>query len=1208
MSEMKFTPSQQDAIDAGGGSIIVSAAAGSGKTRVLVERVIRLLTDKNNPIDADRLLIVTFTKAAAEEMRGRISSAIDELLINEPDNTALRRQQLLLMNADICTIHSFCSRIIRENFYLLDIDQDFRIASEGEKRILKMKILSEFIEEKYKEGDVHFLALCDALSTPSSDSELEKALLEVYESSISHPFPQDWLESSAAFYDPEVPLDKTPFSGILIDAARSAAEYIRFLLNNADEIVYEYLDDFQTKAATCGYNKLMYLKGFTERLELALKDNNREKISECVNSFEKQAYRKPTAKNHQVSDEVCDRLKAYFDAIDDTVNKKLCSYFEITDEEFRSSNEVLYPAVVGICEILGEFDKRYLDAKKERGVLDFSDLEHFLIKLLVKRTENGIEKTDFAKSMSERYDGIMVDEYQDTNDIQECIFRALSKDEKNLFVVGDIKQSIYRFREAVPEIFKQRRKKSMLYDKENPEFPAKIILDKNFRSREGIIDSVNFVFSTIMSESVGDVEYNDDEKLTVGSSYPETDEAETEIHILDTTPKRSENIKDDAEDSEDEEEAKQTEKEAMYIAGLIRRMVDEKKQITDSGKQRDVSYGDFAILMRYLSSNGRIYADILNSLGIPAYIDSSYSLFDCYEVNIALSMLKITDNPLQDIPMLSVLLSPVIGFTPDDLAKLRVDYTRKRLYHSIISCADDKNAEGTVLNKKCKDFLSLFMELRKYSATMNVSSVLEYFFEKTGFKAIFSAMDNGDIRIRNIKKLTGFISDYESGGRRSLTEFVRYTAFLEENGTDISVQDASPVDSVRIMTIHHSKGLEFPVCILAGLSARGNTSKDIIPCHNVLGLGLKRTDARNMIRFNTLQSRAVEYCKSREEQSEEMRVLYVAMTRAKEKLIAVISMSSRKKEPDINSDIRAIVQNVDVSEGAISHYSVENQHNFKEWLLSCAFVHPDMSELRDDIDMDVKTLPTRSRWKYVRAVSSPNVKHEKEKLDEAITDDDILKLIKERCNEKYYAEKRTEIPSKVSASAIAHSKSGYYPIGVIPPSFMREEGLTGAARGTAMHNFLQYADFNKLLSEPENEIMNVRDAGYITDEQAAAISVADVSLFIKSSIFSRIMKADKILREYQFAVYIKASDVSEEYTCDDKVVLQGAMDCIIFEPDGITILDYKTDKERNIKALGKRYEKQLVLYKKAAEQLFEVPVKSCVIYSLTLGEETEIEE
>ncbi len=1208
MSGMKFTPSQQDAIDARGGSIIVSAAAGSGKTRVLVERVIKLITDKDAPVDADRLLIVTFTKAAAEEMRGRISSAIDELLIKEPDNTALRRQQLLLMNADICTIHSFCSRIIRENFYMLDIDQDFRIASEGEKRIMKMKLLSELIEEKYKEGDKNFLALCDALSTSSSDSELEKALLEVYESSISHPFPQDWLESSAAFYDPQVPLEKTPFAGILMNAALSEIEYIRFLFDNADEIVNEYIDDFKTKAASCGYNKLMYLKDFIERAEEALKANERKKTAGCINSFEKYSYRKPTAKNRKVSDDVCERLKNYFDAIDDSVNKKLRSYFEITDEEFRASNEILYPAAVGICEILGEFDKRYLDAKKERGVLDFSDLEHFLIKLLVKRTENGIEKTDFAKSMSERYDWIMVDEYQDTNDIQECIFRALSKDEKNLFVVGDIKQSIYRFREAVPDIFKQRRKMSKLYDRNAPDFPAKIILDKNFRSREGIIDSVNFVFGTIMSESVGDVEYNDDEKLTFGASYPETDEAETEIHILDTTPKRSTDIKDSGEDSDDEEEAKQSEKEAIYIAGMIRKMIDEKKQITDSGEQRAVSYGDFAILMRYLSTSGKIYLDVLNSLGIPAYIDSSYSLFDCYEVNTALSMLKIIDNPLQDIPMLSILLSPVIGFDPDDLAKLRVDYTRKRIYHSIISCAEDKAPKDIVLNKKCKDFLSLFMELRKYSVTMNVGSVLEYFFEKTSFKAVFSAMDNGDIRVRNIKKLAGFINDYESGGRRSLTEFVRYAAFLEENGTDISVQDAMPVDSVRIMTIHHSKGLEFPVCILAGLGAKGNSSKNIIPCHNVLGLGLKRTDAGNMIRYGTLQSRAVEYCKSREEQSEEMRVLYVAMTRAKEKLIAVISISSRKKEPDINSDICAIVQNVNVSDGAISHYSVENQHSFREWLLSCAFVHPDMSGLREDIEMDTDIIPTRSRWKYVRAVSSPNVKQEKKKLDETVTDDDILELINERCNEKYHAPQRTEIPSKVSASALAHSKSGYYPIGVIPPSFMREEGLKGAARGTAMHNFLQYADFSKLVSEPENEIINVRDAGYITDEQANAISADNISEFTKSSIFSRIMKADKILREYQFTVYIDASDVSEEYTCNDKVVLQGAIDCLIFEPDGITVLDYKTDKEQDIKALGRRYEKQLVLYKKAAEQLFDMPVKNCVIYSLTLGEETEIKE
>ena len=1195
MSEMNFTPAQQDAIDAFGGSVIVSAAAGSGKTRVLVQRVIRLLTDPEAPIDADRLLIVTFTKAAADEMRSRIADAIEKKLFYEPNNSLLRRQQVLVANADICTIHSFCSRIIRENFYLLDVDQDFRIITEGEAAVLRRRILSEIIEEMLAKKEQGFIALSEVLSSSRSDRNIEKTLLDVYDRARSHPFPDMWLDTAVGYYSPEIPLENTVYAMVALSKAEEALKDMRSVLAEAAGVI-ENNPAFCADTAAAGKKKLDYLSGFVSDLGEGIKNRDWDSISDSINSFAKFKYIKPRSKKLPVSEEELLIVQNAFDYIDNTVKNDLKPIFGISRGSYQEATEQLFPAVLSMCCVLKEFDSRYFQAKKERGVLDFSDLEHLMLKLLINFTDNGPEKTSFAQTLSAQFDQIMVDEYQDTNETQEHIFRFLSRDETNLFVVGDIKQSIYRFREAMPEIFKRRRSSSTLYDRSSPVFPAKIILDRNFRSREGIIDSVNFVFHTIMSEKVGEIEYNDEEKLTVGAVYPETDESSTEIHLMDI----------EAQDDDADDEDNLYQREARYIASMIKEKVSSGMLIKDGDKQRPATYGDFAVLMRFISTHGQEYADVLNSCGIPAYIDKPYSLFGCYEVNILISLLKAIDNPLQDIPMLAVLISPVFGFTADDLADLRNGYEGKMIFNRLCRCCEDENADAD-LKSKCVYFCEAFEKLRRLSVTVSSGRLLDCFFEMTGYASIISAASNGGIRMHNIRKFTGFVNDYEKSGRSSLADLVRHINYLEENGTDITAEDTAPVNSVRIMTVHHSKGLEFPVCILAGMNSKGNSDSDEVICHAGLGFGMKKLDREDFTKYNTLQRNVISAFKADEEISEAMRVLYVALTRAKEKIIAVISYPKLAAD-SIEKKIASLASAISMSGGRISPLTVVSASSLADWMMMCALVHPDMDELRRDAGRSfLPTLPTASRWEYhrVRAIPSDNAAKETAEAC-AEYDSGLCRLLQERSEYVYAHQQRTGILSKVSASALVHNDTLDYHIAVSRPAFMQESSLTGAEKGTAVHTFLQYADFSALESGYEAELERLTEGGFLSPQQAEAVEKNDIAGFVGSSIYKHIKSCDKLLREYRFTVNIAASDIDPEYPDDESVILQGAIDCMIFEPDGIIIVDYKTDKVHSMSELKSRYARQLQLYKKAADQLFDIPVKKCCIYSIHLADETDI--
>lgn len=1217
MAELNFTEAQQDAIYAHGGSIIVSAAAGSGKTRVLVQRVIEMLTDKENPVSADRLLIVTFTNAAASEMKSRIITALEQCILEDPENDFLRNQRRLLPHADICTIHSFCSRIVRNNFYILNIGRDFRIASEGEFKVLKENILSDLLDEYYTQKDSDFLAFAENLSNSKNDNALSEIIISIYDYTMSHPFPKQWIEQAIEHYQTKEPLSNTVYGDAVFSMLPQELDFISSILMRYQKIAETIgmLDLSLDDKLQISVQTVQILLQKLQTLHTRLISVPEPSWNDLVNSFEELkeiTIKQPNKPREKPDDETNTLIRTYFEQLSalksfvkDFFEDKSTKIFSIREEQYHSDNQKLLPALMGMRKLLFDFMERYTEQKHQKNILDFNDLEHLLLQLLVTPAENekGYERTAFAQQLSEQYDEIMVDEYQDSNNAQEMIFNALSKDNTNCFVVGDVKQSIYRFREAVPENFIRRRTHSTLYNRTTPQFPARIVLDRNFRSRKGITDSVNYVFEQLMSESVGDIDYNDEEKLVAAAQYPPADFPDAELHIVLNTVS-----------SDETEDRSNDQAEGKYIAELIEDMM-KTATVTENGIQRPVRYNDFCILMRNMSSHAAEYAEQLEKKGIPSFINRGIGLFSCYEVRVATAFLKLVDNPLQDIPLLSVLMHPIFAFSPDDLAKVRIECPHKYLFSSLkqLSCKNDfspEQKEEIILQEKCKHFLSEFDFYRRLSVTLPTDQLLSVFFERSGFVAFISAMKGGQGRVKNINKFLTCVREYEGENFKGLTGFVRYLNRLEETGNELTASDTAPTDSVKIMSIHHSKGLEFPICILATTNSKGNTRADAIVHHAKLGLGLMSVDSKRAFKASTLQRNIISETLHREDISEELRVLYVAMTRAKERLI-MVSTFTYNKESSKNAFTKKLVDLSMLllcSDKKISPIAVEQATNLSDWILMCALRHPSMQSLREWAgNPDLEIIPTPSKWELFvsEGYARLNEFNTDTKQDNSDIDNALLQFMQERLSYQYPYRERTQIPSKVAASDIAHSKSRMHYAAQKRPDFMQEERLSGTERGTAFHIFMQYADFNQAKSDLETELNRLLSIRQLSKEQYEALNRSHIQEFLQSPLCNRMLKSTFVCREYQFSAYICADEIITglSQAADEKVILQGAIDCL-FEEDGkIVIIDYKTDRVKTMEELVERYAIQLELYKTAVEQSLNKPVSECIIYSLYLNEQ-----
>lgn len=1190
MADRNWTENQLDAIKARNGSVLVSAAAGSGKTAVLVQRVIERITDRENPTDADRLLVVTYTRAAAAEMKERIKARLGELIKSDPFNSVLRRQQMLLEKANISTIHSFCSQIVKENFFMLNVMPGFSVADENELAIIKADALNAVLEKLYEENDSRFLDFTNAFATAKGDNNLKSVVLKLYTFLCSHPFSERWLNEKEQMYDFDCDITETPWGKVILDYCKSALKFIISVCMNSLYDCNAYPQEF-VKIKELMQNERDYLSVLSS--VMFSEENNWNRIIQALNAYDS-LKRFPTIRGlDDHAKLIKDRIKDNRSVIKDTI-EKMKKLFSKDEQTCRGEIYTLSPIVHQLFKTVRLFSEEYGRRKRDKNILDFNDLEHLTLQVLVKEEKGNTVFTDEAADIANRFDEVMVDEYQDANEVQDLIFQAVSHGGKNLFVVGDVKQSIYGFRQAMPEIFIRRKESCDLYSRNKDNYPSKIILDKNFRSRSGVTEAVNFVFKRLMSKEIGDMEYTDEEKLTCGAVYPTTDIPQVAYHMLDLS---------------NDEDGEQDSFEAQYIAGEIKNIVG-KLDVTVDGVTRKADFGDCAILMRNTSSHASVFVNELIKAGVPAVSEDSEKFLASHEIAIMISLLKVIDNPIQDIPLLTTLMSPIYGFTADDMAQIRVEAPKGNLY-SALKLYSQKG------NEKTKRFFEDIDCFREFAASNPTDVLINLIYSKTGYMELTGAQ-RGSVGVNNLRLLHKYAGSYEKSGYKGLCGFIRYINSLEEQDRDLpSAKDnSSHKNSVQVMSIHKSKGLEFPVCFIASLSKRfNNDKKDEVLLHRELGLGIRYKDRQTMSRFNTMPRSAVDLALDRENKSEELRVLYVAMTRAREKLYLI---SSHKNCEKFIHDIESKLAKAD----KVDPHIVRSAGNMSVWIAACALMHPDGRSLRSRGSIDCKMITDGNfKWdiRLIKQFSSDNENSEVNISEEisCIAEENIqnntykpltIQEMTANLNRAYAHEQSVNIPQKVSVSELAHDKGGESKIILSHPSFLLNKQLSPAQRGTALHTFMQFADLEKLTVSPQNELKSLMQKGFISHAQAESIDLEKVKRCMKNPVMQRCLNAESCFREYRFTVNAGAGIIDDSLTgSKESVIIQGAVDCAFVEDGQLVIVDYKTDRIKDINVLVSRYSKQLELYKFALEQCTEYTVKECYLLSLHLGESIQIE-
>lgn len=1174
---MDWTKAQKDAINSLDGTLIVSAAAGSGKTSVLVERVINRITNSTNPCNANQLLIVTFTRAATSEMRERIDKAISRKLKSNPSDPHLLKQKMLLPSASICTIDSFCNDLVKENFFKLSITPDFKIISESERKLLAQESANEIIEELYTENSPEFLELVEFLFKGRDDSELVKSIIQLYDYSQAYAFPQKWLDDSLKLYSQTDDIKNNIFLNVLLEYIVSAFEfftnryeYILELIEQDEILKDKYSEFFKTE-----YKMLDSLK------QLAI-NKEWDKLYDSISP--KMFSRIPTIRGYD--GESKDIIKGIRDDIKKIIKDKITPILCCNTTDLVEDLNYLKPIVTKLFEAVDLFNKRFFSKKQDQNYLDFNDITHLAINLLIEEQNGEYVRTALAKELSEKYVEILIDEYQDTNKAQDILFSSISKNKNNLFMVGDVKQSIYRFRKAMPQIFIQKRNSFNIF--KNGNYPGVINLDKNYRSRKGVVEFINFVFSQIMSQDVGEVIYDDTEELKFGADYKSSTCMDTEIHIIDT--------------SNNEEDLSTIQLEAKHIANSISDTIDNGTTIQNKdGTLRKATYKDFCILLRSTKDKSNVYTKELQSQGIPALGDNSGGFFDTYEISVVISLLKVIDNPINDIPLLSVLMSPIFGFSPDDIANIRLKDRSSNLY----TCLTKLATEGNI---QCKQFINCISLLRKFSVALPVCDLIAKLYNETDFLNIFLAMKNGERRHANLMLLQDFAVSFDTDKANGLSSFVRYVDSIKEKNIDIgATNNVSPsINAVQIMSIHKSKGLEFPICIIANCSKGFNKEdlKNNMILHPKLGVGMTRRNTKNMHEFETIMHLATKQSTFEDSLSEEMRVLYVAMTRAREKLICVMTCKN------IESKIKKLTNTLS-SNMSIPSFSIKNCNSFADWILSSCVRHPDAISLRNSFESsNINTLKTDSGvcFKIINDSFSKE-SNETKNHEFCESDDNLMREIIEKTSFKYKYDILKNVPTKCAAShKDANSLSTQF-FAKSKPSFLNESGLTPAQKGTALHRFMQYANYQKASENIELELDRLLNLEFLSKEEVSAIDIRKLQLFFKSNLYYRISNSPNVMREKKFAINISASefkeDIPNEFN-DEKILIQGIADCAFVENGKLVIVDYKTDKVKSADELALKYTDQLKIYSTALSQCTELPIKQALLYSFSLNDTIEI--
>ncbi len=1165
MAEFKPTPSQKLAIEDRGGELLVSAAAGSGKTRVLTERLMRWITEGDAPRSIDNFLIITFSTAAAAELRSRISEELSARAAADPGSKRLRRESALVRRAQIGTIHSFCSALLREYAGRAGIAPDFAIADEDRARELRRLSLETVLEAAYAEAEPGFIQLADTVGAGTDDRRLESLVLELHGKLQSHARPGDWAARQSELFETgaEDAAD-TPWGRELLE---SAADELLWWAGEFDELV----------RSLAGFEKMgkAYVPSFSETASSLRGAAKRaaEGWDALREALPIEFPRLGTLRGGGEDPELAERAKARREACKKAA-KRLEKGFTLPSAQLLRDMRATAPAMRALLKLVGDFDAEYTRRKRRRSLLDFADLEHLAARLL---TEPDGSPTETAREVSRRYAEVMVDEYQDVSLVQDMIIRAVSDSGRRLFMVGDVKQSIYRFRLADPTIF--LKKYESYADAPQPEgVPRRVFLRESFRSRGEVVDAVNAVFGCLMSKGLGEMEYDERARLRAGLEYPGV----VPVPELVAVPLPGAD--------EDEERPDKIEVEAAYAARMMRRLVETGAKISEGGALRPLGYGDIAVLLRSVNVSGPVWRRVLAREGVPVEAGQSGGFFEAPEVAVILSLLAVIDNPRQDVALISVLRSELFGFTNDELTEIRLMSGEGDFYAALSARAQ--------VSEKARAFLDTLARLRDFARDSELATLIWEIYESLGCMALCSAMRDGEGRRARLLRLFELARSFETTGWRGLRRFLDWLRSMRERGEEPAFPDEDGGGAVRIMSIHRSKGLEFPVVFIGDTARQFNRSdlRGSVLVHPELGLGPKFTDAARGIEYPTLARRAVANRLERELLSEELRLLYVAMTRARERLFITCAMADPQKTMD---------KLAPAAQEHIPAQALLPMRSMAEWLI-CAALGTGGRALTLSIGGDEEGAPRRV---------TPAAQPEPERTGEEASPVDFDALLAWR----YPHSGAETLPSKLTATELKSLAEPDAESAELLPraarTFRRPDialaarRLTAAERGTATHLALRYLELGALTTpEAAREAVDrLAAAGKLSAREAAAVDAAGLCRFALSPLGRRIAAAPRVLREFPFALLCPAERFFPGAE-GEELLLQGVVDCCLIEPDGAVIVDYKTDRIAPEAApeRAKRYAAQLETYAWAVSRITGLAVKAKIVYFLQPGEAVEL--
>lgn len=1278
---VSWTTEQQQVIDLRNRNILVSAAAGSGKTAVLVERIVKIITDKNHPVDIDHLLIVTFTNAAAAEMRERIGNAIEKALDEQPGDEHLLRQLTLIHNAQITTIDSFCLYVVRNHFHEIDLEPNFRIGDEGELKLLREDVLGKVLEQNYEEPSEAFSDFVEGYASGRTDAALNEMILQLYEFSRSYPWPEKWLDSFVGIYRIEnrEELDRAEWLAPL-------TENICFVLKDCEQLLKQALaitqqddgPDMYEKAVQSDLEKYESLSKLTSFCELygALSDIKYDRLA--------------SSRGFEGDPDKLELVKSLREQAKDVVKKICKQYFFCSPEMMIEQLERTEPMLEEVVRLTKQFADEFAAAKRRKNLVDFHDVEHFALQILVDEETEKAKKT--AEEFRDTFEEIMIDEYQDSNEVQETLLRSISREERgenNIFMVGDVKQSIYRFRLARPELFMKK------YDSYSLEESTtqRIDLHKNFRSREEVLTCTNDIFYKIMVRSLGNVEYDAEAALYPGASYPAMpvqknhagekaaeDEKVSGKQINGFTP---EILLADSNDEllEDKDFSDKKTLEAKMVAEKIRHLM-KTQPVTDkaTGELRMARYSDIVILLRSLSGWADSLVEVLNGNGIPAHTVSSTGYFSTVEVQTVLSMLRLLDNPRQDIPMAAVLRSPMAGLTDEELAVLRLEDGSVPFHEAVLELAEGlyeedgqkeisdseadrkqgRNADEKTENhieitahRKLLKFYKKYKQLRQLVPDTPIHELIEIILRETGYGHYVAAMPAGNRRTANLNMLLEKATAYEKTSYKGLFHFVRYIDELQKYDVDFGEADmvGENEDVVRIMSIHKSKGLEFPIVIVSGMGKNFNKqdTRSKMVLHPELGIGLDYMDGKKRIKSPTIAKKAIAKQINLENLGEELRVLYVALTRAKEKLILTGTLKDAPEKLEFFRQQAALYAHSSDTT-AIPYLTRESAAGYLDWILPAVLSYGDKYPVRiveaaelvlDEVENQLEQNENLTeRIVEIEAADTQLVGQLKQRFSQRYPyQTDILRKNKYSVSELKHRAMREKFEAEQEETIPAFLEEPVTP--TIPLFIQREESVEqetanrGALRGTAVHRVMECYDFASEKSVQEQmEAMEKEEK--ITADMRALVKEQTVADFVSSETGKRMALAqrggalyrekpfvmgftEEELENYGFGVgsntdsceniYEKTDSEQEKEEQkkvrheEDLTLIQGIIDVFWIEKDGIVLLDYKTDRVQQAKELIDRYETQLKLYADALERVFaarKLKVKEILIYSFSL--------